>query len=153
MRAAARDAQSGRVGSSFQWIEVPRFEPGKLALSTILLAEITGKAGEAPALDVERRFARTSSMLIQMFVYNARAAGSGPPDVSVTLQVMQNGAQLVASPPQPISTAGVTDLTRLQYGAEIPLSGFPPGRYSLNVTAHDRAAKSSSSQQINFMIE
>ncbi len=153
VRVAARDAQSGRVGSSFQWIEVPKFEPGKLTVSNILLAEITGKPGEAPALDVERRFARTSSMLIQMFVYNARPAANGSPDVSVTLQVLQNGKQLIAAPPQPITTAGVTDLTRLQYGAEIPLSSFPPGRYALRVTADDRSAKTSASQQVNITIE
>ena len=153
VRAAARDAQSGRVGSSFQWIEVPKFEVGKLAVSNILLAEVTGKAGETPALDVERRFARTSSMIIQMFIYNARPASSGSADVAVTLQVLQNGQQVIASPPQPISTTGVTDSTRLPYGSEIPLSGFPPGRYTLKVTADDRAAKTSASQQINFTIE
>ena len=153
VRVAARDAQSGRVGSSFQWIEVPKFEPGKLAVSNVLLAEITGKPGETPALDVERRFARTSSMLIQMFVYNARPAGNGSSDVTVTLQVLQNGKQLIAAPPQPISTAGVTDLTRLQYGAEIPLSSFAPGRYALRVTADDRSAKTSASQQVSITIE
>ena len=88
-----------------------------------------------------------------MFVYNARSAAGGSPDVSVTLKVMQNGSQVVAAPPQPVSTTGVTDLTRLQYGAEIPLSGFPPGRYVLSVTANDRAANSSASQQLNFTIE
>lgn len=153
VRVAARDAQSGRLGSSFHWIDVPKFEAGKLAVSNILLAEITGKPGEAPALDVERRFARQSGMLIQMFIYNARPAANGSPDVTVTLQVLQNGKQVVAAPPQPISSAAVTDPTRLQYGAEIPLSGFPPGRYTLKVTADDRAAKSSAYQQINIVIE
>lgn len=153
VRVAARDAQSGRVGSSFQWIEVPKFEPGRLTLSNILLAEITGTAGEAPALDVERRFVRSSSMIIQMFVYNARPAGTGSPDVAVTLQVLQNGKQVIAAPPQPISTAGVTDFTRLQYGSEIPLSSFAPGRYTLRVTADDRVAKTSVSEQISITIE
>ena len=153
VRVAARDAQSGKVGSSFQWIEIPKFEAGKLSLSSILLAEITGKAGEVPSLDVNRRFARTSSLLIQMFIYNARPAASGSPDVAVTLQVLQDGKQLIAAPPQPISTTGVTDLTRLPYGAEIPLSGFPPGRYALRLTVEDRGAKTTASQQINIAIE
>lgn len=153
VRAAARDAQSGRVGSSFQWIEVPKFEVGKLAVSNILLAEVTGKAGETPTLDVERRFARTSSMIIQMFIYNARPSGGGPPDVAVTLQVLENGKQVIAAPPQPISTTGVSDPARLPYGSEIPLSGFPPGRYTLRVTADDRVAKTSATQLIKFAIE
>ena len=151
VRVAARDVQSGRLGSSFQWIELPPFEAGKLASSNILLAEVTGKAGETPVLDVERRFARTSSMLIQMFVYNAKPAGTGAPDVSVTLQVLRDGKQVIAAPPQPVASSG--DAARLPYGAEIPLSGFPPGRYTLKVTAEDRTAKTSTSQQVNFSIE
>ena len=153
VRVAARDVQSGRVGSSFQWIELPRFEAGKLASSNILLAEVTGKAGETPVLDVERRFARASSILIQMFVYNARPAGTGAPDVTVTLQLLRDGKKVVAAPPQPIGAAGVTDAARLPYAAEIPLASFDPGRYTLKVTADDRTAKTSTSQQINVSIE
>ncbi len=151
VRVAARDVQSGRLGSTFQWIELPPFEAGKLASSNILLAEVTGKAGETPVLDVERRFARSSSMLIQMLVYNAKPAGTGAPDVSVTLQVLRDGKQVIAAPPQAVASSG--DAARLPYGAEIPLSGFPPGRYTLKVTAEDRAAKTSTSQQVNFSIE
>jgi hypothetical protein len=103
-------------------------------------------------LSVERRFSRKSDMLIQMFIYNAgRAAGA--PDVTVTMQVLQAGKQLIAAPPQPLQTAGVADTTRLPYGAQIPLAGFPPGRYTLKLTANDRAAKASASQQINFTVE
>jgi VWFA-related protein len=151
VRVAARDAQSGRVGSSFQWLDIPKFKPGELALSNPLLAEITGKAGETPALSVERRFSRKSDMLIQMFIYNAGAAGAL--DVAVTMQVLQGGKQLIAAPPQPIQTAGVADPTRLPYGAQIPLAGFPPGRYTLKLTVNDRSAKANASQQINFTVE
>jgi hypothetical protein len=90
-------------------------------------------------------------MLIQMYVYNAKPAGTGAPDVSVTLQVLRDGKQVIAAPPQSVASTG--DATRLPYGAEIPLSGFPPGRYTLKVTAEDRTAKTSTSQQVNFSIE
>jgi len=154
VRVAARDAHVGQIGSFFQWLEVPEFKIGKLALSNLLLAENTGKAGESMALEVDRRFARASSMLVQCFVYNAApSANNGAPDATVTLQVFQNGQQLIASPPQPIPTANVADMTRLQYGSEFPLSGFPPGRYLLQVTVNDRAAQTSASQQLNFTIE
>jgi hypothetical protein len=153
VRVAARDVQSGQVGSSFQWIELPPLEAGKLSASNILVAEVTGKAGEAPVVDVERRLARSSSMLIQMVVYNAKPAGAGAPDVSVTLQVLRDGKPVIVAPPQKISTAGVTDVSRLPYGAEITLAAFPPGRYTVKVTADDLMAKRSTSQQINVSIE
>lgn len=155
VRTAARDAQTGRVGSAFQWLEIPKLKAGELALSNLLLAEVSNKPGDALALDVERRFARTSSMLIQMFVYHAARAsgGTGAPDATVTLQVFQNGKQLVAAPPQPLPTAGVADPSRLQYGSEIPLASFPPGRYKLQVTVNDRVAKTTASQQLTFTVE
>ncbi len=153
VRVAARDVQSGQVGSSFQWIELPPLEAGKLSASNILVAEVTGKAGEAPVVDVERRLARSSSMLIQMVVYNAKPAGTGAPDVSVTLQVLRDGKPVIVAPPQKISTAGVTDVSRLPYGAEITLAAFPPGRYTVKVTADDLMAKRTTSQQINVSIE
>jgi len=152
VRVAARDALSGRIGSSFQWIEVPKFKQGELAVSSLILAEVTGRAGEALALDAERRFARSSSMLIQMFVYNALAS-NGVPDVAITLQVLQAGKQVIGSRPQSISAQGVTDLVRLPYGSEIPLSALAPGRYTLKVTANDRVAKTSASQYLNFTID
>jgi hypothetical protein len=37
--------------------------------------------------------------------------------------------------------------------AELSLSTFPPGRYVLQITAIDRAAKTSSSQRTRFVIE
>ena len=151
VRVAARDAKSGRVGSAFQWLDIPKFKPGELALSNPLLAEITGKPGETPALSVERRFSRKSDMLIQMFIYNAGRTGT--PDVTVTMQVLQGGKQIIATPPQPVQAAGVADTTRLPYGAQIPLAGFPPGRYTLKLVANDRSAKTSASQQINFTLE
>lgn len=153
VRVAARDTQTGRVGSSFQWIDIPKFKPGELAVSNPLLAEITNKPGDTPAVSVERRFSRKSDMLIQMFVYNASRGGGGAPDVTVTMQVLQGGKQIIAAPPQPIQTAGVADMMRLPYGAQIPLAGFPPGRYMLKLTVNDRAAKTSASQQINFAVE
>jgi hypothetical protein len=154
VRVAARDALSGRTGSSFQWLEIPNFKPGQLALSNPLLAEITGKAGETPALAVERRFSLKSDLLIQMFIYNAaRAGGAGAPDVTVTMQVLRGGKQIIAAPPQPIQSAGVADMTRLPYGAQIPLARFPPGRYTLKLTANDRIAKTAAAQQINFTVE
>jgi len=49
-----------------------------------------------------------------------------------------------------INTEGVTDLARLPYAAEIPLSELLPGRYLLQVTLIDRVSKQSTSRQTHF---
>ncbi|HEX6624376.1 MAG TPA: hypothetical protein VF064_11730 [Pyrinomonadaceae bacterium] len=79
--------------------------------------------------------------------------GSGPPDATVTLEVLQGGKKVIGAAPQPLPTAGVTDMARLQYGSEVPLSTLAPGRNTLKVTVNDRVSKASASQQLNFIIE
>ena len=45
------------------------------------------------------------------------------------------------------------DFSRLPYMAELTLSTFPPGRYVLQLTAIDRAAKTTTSQRTRFVVE
>lgn len=87
MRAAVRDATSGRLGSANQFIEVPDLSKGWLALSSIALREQVSKNHPAPAegtdgpiteanakgADAVRVFKPGSSILYHYQIYNARA--------------------------------------------------------------------------------
>lgn len=148
-RVAARDSRTGRVGSSFQWIEVPDFKPGKMTLSSLVLVEDMGKGGTTT--EVGRRFARASSMVVQLFVYNPARATTGQPDVTVGLNIMQGGKVAVGAPPAPLPASG--DPARLEYSVTFPLGDFPPGAYAIQVVVEDRAAKTTATQQLDFVIE
>jgi len=52
-----------------------------------------------------------------------------------------------------LPTDTTKDLTRLPYWAEITLDQLPQGKYLLQITATDRAAKTSASQQASFVVE
>ena len=90
VRVAVRDAKEGRLGSAFQWIEIPNLDSKTLALSTLIAAERESTADNSPLIDpaktgkpqslfgqlrlnVDHRFARTSRLRFLMFVYNALA--------------------------------------------------------------------------------
>lgn len=156
VRVAARDERSGLVGSAFQWAEVPDLKSRRLALSSLVLAESrAGAAQGAAALpSVSRVFARTSKMLVQLHIYNAaRVANGESPDLQMAIRVLNNGKEVLGAPPHRVETAGATDPVRIRYAAEIPLRGLVPGAYLLEISVHDRNARTSATRQLSFIVE
>jgi len=162
IRAASRDTSSGRTGSSMEWVEIPAFDPGKLLLSSIFLgSQKSGAGGDAaqqnepsPAsLNVDRRFARDSSLQFLTYIYNAAGGAATPPDVALQVQIFRDNQPVFTAPISKVKTEGLPDTTRIPYLAELSLASFPAGRYVLQLTAIDRTARTSASQRTNFVIE
>jgi VWFA-related protein len=153
VRVAARDVNSGRVGSAVQWIEIPDLTTRRLALSSLILSERANNAKPGRENNViDRRFPRTSGLQYIMFVYNAAQVGTAQPDVTVQTQIIRGNQVVVTSPPSQISTKG-QDLTRLAYAAEVHLDTLPAGRYELLVLVQDRVAKANSTRSISFEVK
>jgi VWFA-related protein len=163
VRAAARDLNSGRTGSAMQWVEMPELKKQQFAMSSIFLGE--REAGQQAAqvkaedisqgvlLSVDRRFARTSHVRFLTFVYNSATAPTGTPDVAIQVQLFRDDQPVMTAPLSKLRADAGTDFTRLPYMAELSLASFPRGRYVLQLTAIDRAAKTSASQRTRFVIE
>lgn len=162
IRVSARDRLSGRTGNAAEWIEIPDPNKGQLSLSSLFIGEraagdaATNATGqqqqEVVVLNPNRRFARNSRLRFNLQIYNA-ARGAGQPDVAVQIQVFRGEQPVVTTALRKVSTQGVTDSSQLPYAAEVLLDKMPVGQYVLRVTAIDRIAKASTSQQINFAIE
>ncbi|MDT5063119.1 MAG: hypothetical protein QOH63_3578 [Acidobacteriota bacterium] len=163
VRVASRDVQSKRTGSAMQWVEIPDLAAGRLALSSVFIGELKAGQGETkPGEDaipasqrVDGRFAHASTLRFLTYIYNAArgTTSSGAPDVAIQIQVISNDKPVLTAPMRKVSTEGMTDLSRLPYAAEIPLSSIPSGHYVLQVTVVDRISKTSASRKINFEIE
>ncbi|HEY0376436.1 MAG TPA: VWA domain-containing protein [Pyrinomonadaceae bacterium] len=164
VRVAARDDHSGRVGSAAQWVEIPDLASKRLTLSSLLIGgQFVGKrkdAGSAAAaapeqvqFSVERRFKAGSHLNFLALVYNAAPGANAAPDLEAQIMITRDGQTVVNSPARKIGTPQGTDLARVPYGADIGLSTLSPGRYVLQVTINDRAAKTSATQQTTFDIE
>lgn len=162
VRVAVRDEKSGRMGSATDWIEVPDFTSGSLALSSILIGERkraqedtkTVVAGISD-ISVDHRFTKTSFLRFLTYVYNAGRgpASNGVPNVALQIQVLRDDRPVMTTPLKKVATEGTTDLSRLPYAAEISLAALPAGQYILKVTAIDLVNKKSASQRANFEIE
>lgn len=158
VRVAARDSKSGRTGSDVQWVEIPDITRGQFSLGSLFIGELvrdTGSAGSTPQqalISVNRRFSRTSRLLFQTYVYNA-AHGATAPDVALQVQIFRDDQPVITVPVRKLSTAGLQDLTRIPYEDDFALDQLPVGRYVMQVTAIDRAARTSAMQRLNFEIE
>jgi len=162
VRVAARDVQSGRVGSAIQWIEIPDLKSRRLTLSSLQLGqrppstqtkEVLGVENFIGQLSVGRRFTRDAHLRFLTFIYNAApgAQGTGP-DVVIQIQIFRNDQPVVTDELRKVPIEG-QDYSRLAYGAEIPLNSLTIGRYALQVTVIDRIAKTSASQRVSFTVE
>jgi VWFA-related protein len=158
VRVAVRERGSGHTGSAYQWIEVPDFANRSLHLSSLFLGERTAEiatnqhAPRAIMVDVDHRFAHTSVLRFQTYVYNAGRDGA-PPSVEIQARVLRNNRAVVTTSTARLPFDTTADLRRLPYWAEIALDKLSPGKYILQVSAIDTTTKVMSTQQAHFIVE
>ena len=163
VRVAARDALSGRVGTAKSWIQIPDLTAKKLTLSSLVVGERPSANEDITAgplfsnqvpLNVARRFKPDSFLRCLVFVYNAtRTQPDRLTDVAIQVQVLRNNKPVITTPLKPVAAQPGHDHDRLPYATEVSLKGLTPGRYTLSITAIDRAAKTSASEQMRFEVQ
>ncbi|MCA1578491.1 MAG: VWA domain-containing protein [Acidobacteria bacterium] len=163
VRVAARDALSGRVGTAKSWIQIPDLSAKKLTLSSLVVGERPSSNADVSAgplfsnqvpLNVARRFKSDSFLRCLVFVYNAtRTQPDRLTDIAIQVQVLRNNKPVITTPLKPVAAQSGHDHDRLPYATEVSLKGLAPGRYTLSITAIDRAAKTSASEQVRFDVQ
>jgi VWFA-related protein len=162
IRLAAHDNQDGRTGSAFDWIAIPKLEPKRLSLSTLLLSEekvaqsseSAHPLAQAVSLNIERTFAQSSRLLCQTYIYNAAGrATNEPPQITMQISLFRHNTLVASVPRHSLSTNNLSDTTSIPYAVPIPLKSMPAGYYTLQVTATDRLTNSDATQTIDFRIE
>jgi hypothetical protein len=157
LRVAVRDSQSGHTGGVIEWIEIPRIEADTFGMSSLFLTErpVQSGAPEQSRATVDHRFARSSVLQFQTYVYNASrpSAPDVSPNVWVEAQVLRGSQQVITVAPSRIPLGDTKDPWRLSYSSEFALGQLPPGSYTLQVTATDKGRGTSASQRITFAVE
>jgi VWFA-related protein len=153
VRIALRERNTGRMGGVQQWLEVPDVSNGGLQMSSLFTAErrVTSDS-EAPSsllVNTSQRFARSSALRYQTYLYNAGAAA----DIEITARIVQDGETMLAMPAAQVPTGIVKDHASLPYWAELPLAGLRPGFYQLQVTATDKRSKARAMQRLHFTVQ
>jgi VWFA-related protein len=159
VRVAVRERSSGRTGSALTWIDLPETVTTQFGLSSLFLGERTedapvmaggNVAPQAVHVDVDHRFARSSALRFQTYVYNSMRTENSP-DVSIETQVLRNREPVMRV--APVKVPVTKDSAQLPYWSEIALKDLQPGHYVLLVTATDQLANRKASERINFIVE
>jgi VWFA-related protein len=157
VRVAARDPVSGKLGSAWQWLEVPAPEKEKMQLSSIFLREDDGTtrvsldAGtlNRAQFDIQRRFSAHAQVSFYANAYNASV-----PDVEIQTTIFQGNQPMIEGPPQTIPVkAGTTDQNLTPVIGALTFNRLAPGSYTLQVAVRDRYANTTVTRRIPFWIQ
>ncbi|MEO8647894.1 MAG: hypothetical protein ABI539_01885, partial [Acidobacteriota bacterium] len=171
-RVALRDAETGKIGSASQVIDVPDLRKGKLVLSNLAVEDVNmstwqnitaGKVGTSPGQmqvastllydTVLKQFPSGTVLRYGVEVYNGKAKTGEMPELEVHARVLQNNAVVVAGNRNPVDPAGQRDPKRIKVSGAILLKNeLQPGDYVLQLTVSDRSGKQTATQLFPFEI-
>ncbi|MBV8857873.1 MAG: VWA domain-containing protein [Acidobacteria bacterium] len=168
LRVAVRDAQTEKVGSASQFIEVPDLSKGGLALSGVVLTTARDEPapGAAPQAAADRdplrdatvrRFRGGSQVDFFYHIYNAKLdPATGRPRLVTQARLLRDGQPVFTGPLVPFDPGPQKEMARLKMGSRLRLGlNLAPGDYVLQVIVTDELAKGSratATQWLDFEI-
>ncbi len=148
-----RDVNSGKTGVIKQGFVVPKFEEGKLATSTMILAsKIEPLAGRLPSgqfvlgslkvvPNATGEFKKDQTMGIYMQVYNvAIDQATLRPSVDIEYVVSRKDKEVMRIKEDGKSSLSTINSQQITLARLIPLKNFEPGFYDVQVTIKDNVA-------------
>ena len=150
LRAAARDERTTAVGSSSQFVEIPRVGKGRLALSSIVMrsADAASTAAEASTYDAPleglgdtvfgepwvRIFSKGSDAVYTYEIYDG--VSDDRTTLTTTAVLMRDGRAMHSGPASPLRRADRGRSVRaIPVAGRLSFSGAtPPGSYTLQIT-------------------
>jgi VWFA-related protein len=159
LRVVVRDAATGRVGASGQFVEVPDVRRKQFALSGLVLGEADAHNSPAlpPGVSAEAAFAPVpapthlalrhfrpgASLAYSYVIYNARSGGraaSDRPQLTTQARLFREGREVFSMPEIPFdaTTAQAGDPARLNATGTLALRpDAAPGSYVLQLVVKD----------------
>jgi len=160
-RAVIRDAETGRMGSAGQFIQVPDLSKNRLQLSGLVLLSTGTESGQQPTTDDRddtqptpgvRRFSSNSVIDYVAIVYNATIdPKTGKPQLAAQLEIYRDGKVLHQMEPKQFDLGSTADPKRLDCGGRLKLTGFPPGDYVMRLVVTDQLANQKYSHAEQWM--
>src|SRR6266516_2619708 len=175
LRAAVRDTATDRIGSAYQFTEVPDLRKGRLALSGIALSSAvldlaslsstsaiynspSDNGEQAQPTPAVRRFKPGMLLDYRYLIYNALPDHNNDlPDLRAQVRLFRDGELLSSQEEPAIDTSRLQlDLKRLISKGSLRLgSELNPGQYVLQIVITDSRAKekyATASQWIDFEV-
>lgn len=168
-RVALRDANSKRIGTVSQVVQVPELKPGRLFVSGLVVTAVdaagrftTPGAADpsnafalvaSPGVAGIRNFRRGSVIAYPYNIYNAKLGRDGKPNLTVEVNLYQDGKLIIDGEPHPADLPQQFDWSRISDFGYLRLNDkTPAGEYILQIIVRDLAAGKDSSQWSDFQI-
>jgi VWFA-related protein len=171
IRAAMKDLGSGKIGSAYQFIDVPDLKKGHLSLSNIFIVNRDDDMPWARTNNSElspdvRRDSRKSAALRSykpgetieyvVMIYNAEVRAKEKPDLQSQFALFGNGKELFKSEIAAVDLSGATDFQRIPIQKTLALGkSIELGDYVLQLQVSDKQANKKNSlatQTLNFKV-
>lgn len=170
LRVAVRDATSERVGSAYEFVQVPDLNKNQLALSGLFVSGSKQKpatGGQAVETKVEepdqlagpavRRLRQGMILSYAYTIYKAQLDQTGRPQLQTQMRLFREGKEVFTGKLLPFNVGQQTDMKHLDAGGRLLVGGnLVPGEYILQVTVTDALAKNkrqgTATQWIDFEI-
>jgi VWFA-related protein len=156
---AAREDNSGRIGSATQWVEVPDLAEGKFSLSSLFLMKEDGSViGTTPSSDLlpalrgtQARpvYKQRENLHLNFFAYNQGGESRG---FVARTEIRRGGVPLAVSRPEALRESPSRE-SQVVHTRKIPLKAFEPGDYEVHIVVKDEGQKIVASRRAPFVIE
>jgi hypothetical protein len=153
LRAVVRDAESGKLGSVTQYLEVPDLSKKRLTSSSVFLYAVNPQAGSKPdPLNALRQLPRAQDLRYAAVIYNPKLADGKPQLRSQTI-ISRGGKIIYQEPEAPITTAIQND--QVVKVGQLGLGKAQAGHYILTLVITDPLADKQSRtivRSVDFML-
>jgi VWFA-related protein len=162
LRSAIKDRNSGKIGSAYQFLEIPDLKKRKLALSGLftykheeeVMSILSGKIQDSDASSspiqkweivdrssVRRVYHPGEELRYLVIVYNANVLRT-PPQLEAQTVIFRDGKEIYKGNVENVNLQGMTDLGRVPIRGEMAIgSQLEPGSYVLQVRISDAHSK------------
>ncbi|HEY2018620.1 MAG TPA: VWA domain-containing protein [Bryobacteraceae bacterium] len=142
VHALVRDVTSGRLGSATQFLNLPDFRSGRLALSGIFLGPATDAPQREPGETASVRvFKAGRSISFAYSILNAGVDAEKRPHVEIQVRIFREGNQIYEGDPEMSPTGPDADPALRARKGNLNLSATArPGQYLLVLSATDKTA-------------
>ena len=159
---------SGNIGAASQFVEVPDVSRGKLALSSIVVEDMSVDEFQGafalnntiktdPMRDTSLRRIQVGRVYrYSLEIYNAGVDATKKPNIETRVRVFREGKLILDGPPKPLDTAGQTDMAHLRFIGGLAIGAqMDPGDYVLQIVVIDNVGKAKrqiASQFVQFEV-
>ncbi|HEV7642662.1 MAG TPA: VWA domain-containing protein [Pyrinomonadaceae bacterium] len=164
LRIALRDAETTKIGSANQFIEVPDLKKPRLVVSDIILQNVEAKKGQNDSVAPDdsasdyllntalRQFKSGSALFYNTTIFNPKISSAGKPDLKTQVKIFRDGQEVFTSEETPYVLDAYSNFKKLTLRGALRLGeAMPPGQYILQIIVRDIPAKEKNRLQTKWI--